>query len=306
MESFKEFNGKDIDTVINEACAYFDTPREKLEIEIIQDAKSGIFGIVGARKAKIRARRAPLRETVQNLLGKKNVGKLENSSHANKSSYHNMRVRDENAKKITGHPAAKEKPLERPAHDNSIEHDTCKENDKLNRDRVDEIEESYNSIETLEPVKLKETIKKIVGRLAEPVAGQKIDVEAEIRSGRIYAHINWTGDAGLIIGREGQTLEAMEYLASRMISHAMNTGLRIQLDIGEYRSRQEDKLRQIAKILADKALHTGRPYSTRPLSSYHRRIIHIYLQGMPEIVTRSAGEGHLKRVVISARRPIKA
>ena len=66
-----EFNGKDLDNAIEEACTYFDAPREKLEIEIIQDPKSGIFGIVRARKAKIRARRAPLRETVQSLLGKK-------------------------------------------------------------------------------------------------------------------------------------------------------------------------------------------------------------------------------------------
>lgn len=71
MDGFKEFNGKDLDNAIEEACTYFDAPREKLEIEIIQDSKSGIFGIVGARKAKIRARRAPLRETVQSLLGKK-------------------------------------------------------------------------------------------------------------------------------------------------------------------------------------------------------------------------------------------
>ncbi|WP_300909565.1 Jag N-terminal domain-containing protein, partial [uncultured Desulfovibrio sp.] len=71
MEGFKEFQGKDLDGAIEEACGYFNTAREKLEIEILQDAKSGIFGIVGARKAKVRARRAHLREAVESILGKK-------------------------------------------------------------------------------------------------------------------------------------------------------------------------------------------------------------------------------------------
>lgn len=71
MEGFKEFQGKDLCGAIEEACGYFNTAREKLEIEIVQDAKSGIFGIVGARKAKVRARRVQLRETVESILGRK-------------------------------------------------------------------------------------------------------------------------------------------------------------------------------------------------------------------------------------------
>ena len=71
MEGFKEFQGKDLDSAIEEACGYFNTAREKLEIEIVQDAKSGIFGIVGARKAQVRARRVQLRETVESILGRK-------------------------------------------------------------------------------------------------------------------------------------------------------------------------------------------------------------------------------------------
>ena len=70
MEGFKEFQGKDLDSAIEEACGYFNTAREKLEIEIVQDSKSGIFGIVGARKAKVRARRVQLREAVENILGR--------------------------------------------------------------------------------------------------------------------------------------------------------------------------------------------------------------------------------------------
>ena len=65
MSESKEFLGKTLDAAIADACAYYDVPREKLEIDIIEDAKSGIFGIVGARKAKIRARLAKLPDFMQ-------------------------------------------------------------------------------------------------------------------------------------------------------------------------------------------------------------------------------------------------
>ena len=96
MEGFKEFQGKDLDGAIEEACGYFNTAREKLEIEILQDAKSGIFGIVGARKAKVRARRAHLREAVESILGKKGGaaapdGEGESSSAAPRAPEKNAR-----------------------------------------------------------------------------------------------------------------------------------------------------------------------------------------------------------------------
>ena len=65
MSESKEFLGKTLDAAIAEACAYYDVPREKLEIDIIEDAKTGIFGIVGARKAKIHARLATLPDFMQ-------------------------------------------------------------------------------------------------------------------------------------------------------------------------------------------------------------------------------------------------
>lgn len=70
MDGYKDFQGKTLDEAIREACSYFDAPREKLEIDIIQDAKSGIFGLVGVRKAKIRARRVQLKTTVEELVGR--------------------------------------------------------------------------------------------------------------------------------------------------------------------------------------------------------------------------------------------
>ena len=78
MDNFKEFQGKDLDDCIRQALTFFNAPREKLEIELIQDAKSGIFGIVGARKAKIRAKRAKVTENMQTLLDDTRPSESEN------------------------------------------------------------------------------------------------------------------------------------------------------------------------------------------------------------------------------------
>ena len=123
-----------------------------------------------------------------------------------------------------------------------------------------------------------------------------------MKHGRPRIRIDWQGDAGILIGRDGQTLVALQYLVSRMVSRAMKATLRVQLDIGDYRARQDGKLKALAFSLAEKARRAGRPFSTRPLSSYHRRIIHMCLQKVPDVQTSSVGDGPLKRVLVSPRR----
>lgn len=300
MDGFKEFNGKDLDNAIEEACAYFDAPREKLELEIIQDSKSGIFGIVGARKAKIRARRAPLRETVQSLLGKKQDAPLTTQKPRHERGKEASQSQEKPAKKSRPKNEAPVVPAEPISQPVPAQNEKCP-------DLEDEFEElPIRPMDELDYNRLESLVKEVVDKLVTPVAGQSLPVKVEISDGRIRARVEWTGDAGLLIGREGQTLQAIQYLASRLVSRGMNAALRVQLDIGEYCARQEEKLRGMAKVLAERARQSGKPFSTRPLSSYHRRIIHLCLQDMHDIATRSSGDGPLKRVVIAPRRSEKS
>ncbi|MDE7370904.1 MAG: KH domain-containing protein, partial [Desulfovibrio sp.] len=158
-------------------------------------------------------------------------------------------------------------------------------------------------LEELDAERLQSLTEETVKELVRPITGGRVPVIVRVEDGRVRANVDWSGEAGLLIGREGQTLAALQYLASRMVSHGMNAAVRVQLDIGDYRLRQDEKLRAVALSLAEKARATGRPYSTRPLSSYHRRIIHLALQDADDLQTRSSGDGPLKRVVISRRRP---
>jgi spoIIIJ-associated protein len=136
-----------------------------------------------------------------------------------------------------------------------------------------------------------------VGRLIAPVVGE-IALTMELTDNRVNVMVDCGDDSGLLIGREGQTLASLQYLASRIVSRKMDAAVRVHLDAGSYRQRQDDKLREMALALAEKVRTSGRSYSTRPLSSYHRRIVHVALQECEDLQTRSSGDGAMKRVVI--------
>ena len=109
-------------------------------------------------------------------------------------------------------------------------------------------------------------------------------------------------DTGLLIGRDGQNLSAVQYLASRMLTRALGAQIRIQVDAGDYHVRQDSRLQELALSLAEKCRATGKAQTTRPLSAYQRRVLHLALQDDPDVITRSSGEGALKHVVILRRK----
>ena len=127
------------------------------------------------------------------------------------------------------------------------------------------------------------------------------DIAVGVGDGRITASIDCGEASGLLIGREGQTLSALQYMVSRIISRQMEAAVHVHLDTGDYKERQDRKLQDISLRLAARARETGRTQYTRPLSSYHRRIVHMVLQGEQGIETRSKGEGSMKRVYIFTR-----
>lgn len=301
MDKYKEFQGRDLDECIDQALKWFDAPRESLEIEIIQDAKSGIFGIVGARKAKIRARRAQVAETVRTLLGQEGetasqasgkLAKLEKSipegntepGHTGKTAQLNSEIGGATSQGRSEDGVKEEFHKERNGVMEKSGSSQTARQDLLNHE-----EQAARSLT-------------VIKKLLEPLAGKEVAATVSMESGKPRVRVEWEGDAGLLIGREGQTLGAIQYIGSRILSRMNGAPINLQVDVGEYRSRQDDKLRELAFALAEKVRRTGRPLSTRPLSSYHRRVVHLCLQDEADLQTRSTGEGSLKRVLISPRR----
>ncbi|MFK4765878.1 RNA-binding cell elongation regulator Jag/EloR [Desulfobaculum sp. SPO524] len=145
-------------------------------------------------------------------------------------------------------------------------------------------------------------VREVMAELLKPIAGDQPTLTLSHEPGRVKVRIEDDANSGLIIGREGQTISALQYLANRIVSRRFESAIRIHLDAGDYRDKQDDNLRRMALHLADKAKAQGRTQSTKPLSSYHRRLVHLALQDDDTIQTRSKGDGPLKRVLIFPRR----
>jgi len=103
---------------------------------------------------------------------------------------------------------------------------------------------------------------------------------------------------GLLIGRHGQTLEALEYLVNRIVGSRDDARGRLVLDAEGYRERRTAELRDTAARLAARARETGRAQTMNPLAARERRIVHLALAADETVSTRSVGEGPLRRVTI--------
>lgn len=113
-------------------------------------------------------------------------------------------------------------------------------------------------------------------------------------------HIEVTGpDCGTAIGYHGETLDAIQYLASLVANKHASDHVRVYLDIGGYRRRREDLLISMAERAAEKVSRTGRSFRMEPMNPAERRIIHSSLQNFPGVTTHSEGEEPDRRVVIS-------
>lgn len=396
MSGYKEFEGKTLDDAIRDACSFYDTTREKLEVEILNDAKGGIFGLVGAKKARIRARKVQQIASVLDGLasdsgfgGKNrkprpeqngNAGKdarkpraqhdeddavaaqprerkpqreHARNDHAKNDQPRNEQGRNEHRSEPRTDQPRRERPRDARMHgsangsvreaalDKVEERDAAAQGERNGRSRrgrdgrdqknrpnrersvdlsvsasdtlpqdndmADMEQENLRrvAIDQLDATELQAAVLEVVTRLTAPILGEA-NIEIALAEDRVRVIITGVEDPGLLIGRDGQTLAALQYLATRMVSARMKALLRVQIDAGDYRERQDERLRELAFSLAEKVKAGGRPQVTRPLSSYHRRVVHLALQDDPMIQTHSKGDGEMKRVMIARRKAEKS
>ena len=115
--------------------------------------------------------------------------------------------------------------------------------------------------------------------------------------------INLEGnELGILIGRRGETLDALQYLVSLAVNKNTETRKKIIIDVEGYRKRREETLQKLALKLADKAKQKGRNVVLEPMTSQERRIIHTVLQGRDDIYTFSEGEEPCRKIVISPKK----
>ena len=113
-------------------------------------------------------------------------------------------------------------------------------------------------------------------------------------------------ESGLVIGKKGATLDALQYVVNRIVFKRPNEGPLVVVDAEGYRGRREDALVDMAQRLADKAVNSGRPVPVEPMSAHDRRIVHMALAEHEGVSTESEGEGLFRRVVIFPKAPAAA
>ena len=119
--------------------------------------------------------------------------------------------------------------------------------------------------------------------------------------GNVYGYIN--GDTlGVLIGRRGETLDAVQYLTCLKVNRGREGYVRVTLDTENYRAKREDTLIRLANRMANRALRTGRKVSLEPMNPYERRIIHFALQQTDGVTTHSEGEEPNRHVVITNKK----
>jgi len=133
------------------------------------------------------------------------------------------------------------------------------------------------------------------------ILGLTINAKTAHANGRLIFYLQ-CDNGDILIGKEGEVLEALQFILRLAIAKRYKQGLRILIDINGYREKRKKALTIMAKRLADRVKRSGRPLKTDPLNPYERRVIHTLFKHNKNIKTKSEGEGHTKKVIISLNR----
>lgn len=148
---------------------------------------------------------------------------------------------------------------------------------------------------SLSKIKIKKTAQSLIGHF-DPEA--KLSVEPQDSSWRINVE---SEISAMLIGRHGQTLQALEHLLRMMVAQAVDEYSPVVVDVSGYRALREKEISEMAETLAKKVLESGESEDLPPMNSYERRIVHMVLTEIEGIETESMGEEPYRKIVIKKR-----
>lgn len=264
-------SAKTVDDAITEALIQLGVTSDRLEYEVIEKGSAGFLGI-GMKQAVIEARRKPepKEEKVEEPV-------VEEPVKAEPKKVEAVQPQKAAAEKKADEPqkAAFEKAVEK-----EVKEEVKKET-KL-------VEVQPQTIEAVEDF-LKNTMKAM---------DMEVELKTEIDQDGALC-VDMSGEhMGILIGKRGQTLDSLQYLANRVANKHQEGYVRVKLDTENYRARREETLRHLAKNIAHKVKRNRRPVALEPMNPYERRIIHSALQGNKYVETYSEGNEPYRHVVV--------
>jgi spoIIIJ-associated protein len=278
-------SAKTVDDAITEALIQLGVTSDKLEYEVIEKGSAGFLGI-GMKQAVIEARRKPEEAaeepdiTFDFSLDEKKEPKKEIKKDTKKEK------KDVKAQTEVQKETVKEKAEERK---NSETEETEKAPAKREIVTVRVTEEAKSAVEGF----LADTLKAM---------GMEVELTSVIEEDGSLT-VDMKGEnMGILIGKRGQTLDSLQYLANRVANKHQDGYVRVKLDTENYRARREETLKHLAKNIAHKVKRNRRPVALEPMNPYERRIIHSALQSDPYVTTHSEGEEPYRKVVVTLKR----
>lgn len=263
-------SAKTVDDAITEAMIQLGVTSDRLEYEVIEKGSSGFLGI-GMKQAVIEARRKP--ESEPEVVEEEPFAPVEE-------------IREEKAEEIA-EPIKAEVKEEAPVVEKQEE-------------RPAEEPKKARELAEVQP----QTVEAVKTFLADTMKAMNMEVEIEIsidEDGALCADLRGE-HMGILIGKRGQTLDSLQYLANRVANKHQDGYVRVKLDTENYRARREETLKHLAKNIAHKVKRNRRPVALEPMNPYERRIIHSALQSDPYVTTHSEGEEPYRKVVITLKR----
>lgn len=291
MKGSIRVSAKTLDDAITEASVQLGVTSDRLEYDVIEKGSAGFLGI-GMKQAVIEAWRKEEpeeeKQDIKEIFSESEIlGELKNERPVNeKREKKEKRQRDQ------------------------------KKEDKKKEVKKEEIKEEVKAEEITEeaapvkeeknkPVEVEPQTVSAVEKFIQDTLGA-MNMEVEISSeidGDGALCVNMKGEhMGILIGKRGQTLDSLQYLANRVANKHQEGYVRVKLDTENYRARREETLRHLAKNIAHKVKRTRRPVSLEPMNPYERRIIHSALQSDPYVTTHSEGEDPYRKVVVTLKK----
>ena len=308
MEKYIVTTGKTIELAIEAALAQLKLDRDSVSVEVLKNARSGFLGIgsspaevkvtyevpdevVAPKTALSSASRSKPKERPEIPAATTGVisrpgKKIEPEQQPRRAEKKPDRRSD---KKAEPRPERKAEPrAEKPRQEKPRQ-------EKQPKAEAPKVARTYAPAE---PGSVEEKIEVFLKGLLEHMGSDAVPHAYKLDEESYRADLVG-GDAGLLIGRRGDTLDAIQYLTGYAINRDREKRLRISVDAGDYRLKREDSLRQLANKMAAKAAKYRRNFTLEPMNAYERHSIHAALQDYPEVTTFSTGTEPHRRVVVS-------
>lgn len=320
MDGSIRVSAKTVDDAITEAMIQLGVTSDRLEYEVIEKGSAGFLGI-GMKQAVIEARRKKGVETANDILEElKKEAKMEekksfkddfNKEVKKETKKDTKKQQKESVKEVKDTAAKKEETPKVKEHEkDAVKEKAAAGEKKSAKEKGVQPEDSHekensSSRRSAEVAEVTEDTMKAVEKFLLDVfrvMGMEVQIKSEVDKDGVLC-IDMSGDnMGIIIGKRGQTLDSLQYLANRVANKQQAGYVRVKLDTENYRVRREETLRHLAKNIAHKVKRNRKPIALEPMNPYERRIIHYSLQSDPYVTTHSEGEDPYRKVVVTLKR----